>query len=421
MSAKTALEFGLEPIIVEKKQKLGGIWNKEDGFTWDSMRTNLSKHTCMFSDYPWNNETSDFPFASEVGKYLQEYAEHFDILDKIIYGTEVEKLENIDNLWKVYVRDLFSGDVKELITDYVIVASGFFSLINIPRLTAKIPPKNIIHSSAYKNPEIFKTKNVCIIGGSFSGFEIAAEISKHSEKVDHFITRAPHILPRYVKNSKKIPIDLFLYNRKNKKEKSKSDSDKYETTRIYLNSLFGNPGQVDPNLNTDLNIGLPPYVVISDDYLKQVSKKKIKVVKYDKKEMTIDDSFKAYDYVICCTGFFPDLSFLPNKLLKEIKFQRGNLFQPHILYKGTLPIKTKTVGFVGMYRGPYFGIMELQARLVMMYFLDLVKVTQEELDNEFEKEIDIRQIKDKPQFPRANYTEFADQLAKMTQVMPYLE
>lgn len=52
LSAKKALELGLEPTIFERKSTFGGVWS-DQGVMWDSLRTNSSRFTCEFGEFPW--------------------------------------------------------------------------------------------------------------------------------------------------------------------------------------------------------------------------------------------------------------------------------------------------------------------------------------------------------------------------------
>ncbi|CAM9573862.1 unnamed protein product, partial [Hapterophycus canaliculatus] len=68
------------------------------------------------------------------------------------------------------------------------------------------------------------------------------------------------------------------------------------------------------------------------------------------------------DHVIFCTGLRPRLRFLPEELLRLLEFDENDLLQPLVLHLQTWNPRVPGLGFVGVYRGPYFGSMELQAR-----------------------------------------------------------
>ena len=69
-AAKHALEAGLEPIVLEKKAGLGGVWNPEDGNIWGSMTTNLSKYNVAYHDFPWEKDAPIFPNGKEFYEYI---------------------------------------------------------------------------------------------------------------------------------------------------------------------------------------------------------------------------------------------------------------------------------------------------------------------------------------------------------------
>lgn len=51
-SAKSCLERGMRPVVLEASNGIGGVW-REGGLAWRGMRTNISQHAMEFSDWPW--------------------------------------------------------------------------------------------------------------------------------------------------------------------------------------------------------------------------------------------------------------------------------------------------------------------------------------------------------------------------------
>lgn len=75
--------------------------------------------------------------------------------------------------------------------------------------------------------------------------------------------------------------------------------------------------------------------------------------------------------------------------------------------------------FVGVYRGPYWGIIELQARWACMVFSNLVEApSPASMARGISLEQAIRAQRPRPQFPHGNYVELAEDLAKEIGVMP---
>ncbi len=71
-AAKCLGEEGLEPVVFEQSPEIGGLWNYHEeapdggGPAYRSLRTNTSKQISAFSDYPFPEETPDFPTRAEV-------------------------------------------------------------------------------------------------------------------------------------------------------------------------------------------------------------------------------------------------------------------------------------------------------------------------------------------------------------------
>ena len=91
-----------------------------------------------------------------------------------------------------------------------------------------------------------------------------------------------------------------------------------------------------------------------------------------------------------------------------------------MLYEGVFHPYLKNVAFVGMYRGPYFTIMELQARWACLAFCypQLYYPLLSEMQKGVEKERQIRNAHPRPQFPHGDFVSFADQLAHKIGVFP---
>ena len=81
-------------------------------------------------------------------------------------------------------------------------------------------------------------------------------------------------------------------------------------------------------------------------------------------EQTVEnakDVLREVDDIILCTGFSPCLDFLEQSLLHTIGFDAQEALQPLLLHRDVLHPQLPGLYFVGMYRGPYFAVVELQA------------------------------------------------------------
>ncbi len=217
IAAKSSLEYNLKPKVFEKSNSIGGIWDLNNGKVWENMRTNISKYTNCFSDFPWNEDSDMFPLATDANKYLNDYCKYFDIYKYIQFNSCIINIERDNKKWKIEYK---IGDKTRVeYFPFVIVGTGISSIPFISFYDELNKYKgNVIHSQNYHNPKPYKNQNVAVIGGSYSGVEISADLAKETKNVYHIISKPMFILPKFVdsKNYKKpIPLDLLLFYRKN--------------------------------------------------------------------------------------------------------------------------------------------------------------------------------------------------------------
>jgi hypothetical protein len=82
--------------------------------------------------------------------------------------------------------------------------------------------------------------------------------------------------------------------------------------------------------------------------------------------------------VLYATGFdaTSSLSFLRQDILKTLQFDAtAEEFPLALNVNGVLSREEPTIGFVGFYRSPYWGVMEMQARFLGKYWEGSSKVS----------------------------------------------
>ena len=182
----------------EKQAEPGGLWN----FTW---RTGLDEygepvHGSMYK-YLWSNgprecsEMANYSFEKHFNKsigsfppriVLREYlvGRFNNIKDKDIrYNTVVRNVEQKEETFLVTVENLTSNQRYSEIFDYVVVATGHFSIPNLPTYPGldKFSGR-ILHSHDFRNADEFKSKTVLLVGSSYSAEDIALQCHKYGAK-----------------------------------------------------------------------------------------------------------------------------------------------------------------------------------------------------------------------------------------------
>ncbi|CAM9223648.1 unnamed protein product, partial [Ectocarpus sp. 8 AP-2014] len=487
-SAKACLEANLVPTVFERDLCLGGLWKAgSGGRVWSSLKTNLSKHTCCFSDFRWPVDTPDFPSSARLRQYIEDYAAHFDLAKHVRFGVSVTAAVpclaadgsprwNITFTPTTHRRCAARGDqrttdpsvtaqedvVQRTETfDKCIIASGIFSEPNFPPvegISEAVEQGWATHGAAYRDPGFFGGNSVLVVGCAFSGAEIASDLAGVASRCLAATGRPSIFLPRFVDihaargtassagvpqddlgtlaakpgndagtvgdgsrqsahvgacarrrsgddsssdkrgsekhpdnprctqdspphlatASPRVPLDLALYSRRARAgSKLAPASEKLESSRKFLVELAGrDPGDAHEALRlsqgSESSHGSESEsvrVVVSDDFLDRVRDGCIEIrqrlVALDTTERTVrfsDGEVEKVDHVILCTGLRPSLEFLPGDVLGQLEHDKSDLLQPLILHLQAWNPSVPDLGFVGVYRGPYFGVMELQSR-----------------------------------------------------------
>ena len=115
----------------------------------------------------------------EITDELLSFTERFDLQRYIRLNSEIVEISKVNNKWKLTVKETV-GDKIRWYTEYfdgVIVSTGHYSIPYLPRLpglsqwNAKFK-SSVFHSKSFREPSIFKDKNVLFVGTGLSGLDI---------------------------------------------------------------------------------------------------------------------------------------------------------------------------------------------------------------------------------------------------------
>lgn len=406
LAGQELTKLSCNPKIFEAS-KPGGLWESNRNRTWDSLKTNLSKYTCVVSNHDWPGHVAEFPTRNDVEVYIRSISNSLDILSETTI-TKVELMPSMngsnESAYKVHYIHNTSGEPREEIFDKVIVCSGFFTKSDAPKVDTTEFGGRILSSNDYRNASSFQGHKVVVVGGSFSGCEIAAELAKEGAEVYHCVSSHAYVLPTFLPEdpcnpaTAFLPIDSVLYKVTDRRleqiEKAlckENEDEKVELlfktpiedkqTHKYFESVLG----VNNDILHSAEIPKPQKarVVISDDYRRMVKSGKIfvhhgKLRKLSNHMMTISSKCESgdeevqfacdfpIDDCILATGFSPDSSIFCDNIrdLLEVPLHPEHLdnqFMPYLLDREVMHPDLPGLYFVGMYKGTYFGVIELQA------------------------------------------------------------
>ncbi|TBU26980.1 FAD/NAD(P)-binding domain-containing protein [Dichomitus squalens] len=183
----------------EVREKIGGIWlpapaEGDPPLTalYNSLTANTPHPLMCYSSYLFPPATPLYPRAKVVLDYIEAYARHFDLNPHIRLRTSVLAVhwDATSSKWNVTVA---GEDGDETIPfDLVLVANGHFRVPRIPDLkglAAWIKKGKVTHTAWYRRPDDY-TGKLLVIGGGYSGQDVAAETQPFATEVIHSITNA---------------------------------------------------------------------------------------------------------------------------------------------------------------------------------------------------------------------------------------
>jgi putative flavoprotein involved in K+ transport len=167
-AAATLRSVGVDVIVLERTDRVGASWRTR----YDGLRLNT---TGWMSTQPGfrasRRRYGEFPSRDAWVQYLEDYAEHHKI--DVRFGTEVQHLTSANGGWQVRT------DRDELDARFVVVATGFEHDPDLPEWPGRDGfTGELIHSSAYRNPEPYRDRDVLVIGSGTTGSEVAAYLAK---------------------------------------------------------------------------------------------------------------------------------------------------------------------------------------------------------------------------------------------------
>ncbi|KAG4427441.1 hypothetical protein IFR05_017076 [Cadophora sp. M221] len=380
--------------------------------------------------------------------------------------------------WKVWVKREGGGEEEEVMHfDYMIVATGFFGKSKMPQGLdkANVP---IAHSSQIRDIKDLissadgkatgKGRKIVVVGGQMSGVETAAAIAMQissaantpgdtsiedagSYVVTHLVQKPVWVMPLFfpadpvlerdgVKEKNRspnfLPLDLVSYNICWRPEGTVQNTSGHITTAAaalthgFMETYTGsNQTEFGPALRVVGETKTePPLLACSDQYMEFVRHKKIDVftgrmVEAIGDSITISspsgdiETITDVAAIVCATGFgaSPSIDFLPTDVLETLNFDATDDGFPLALnVHTTISKEIPSLGFVGFYRSPYWGVMEMQARFLAKLWSgdEKAKMVLGE-DTTMQTMMKLRKDPRRAQFPMGDYAYLMESFAEI--------
>jgi cation diffusion facilitator CzcD-associated flavoprotein CzcO len=262
-----------------------------------------------FDDFPMPVDYPDFPSHRQLLAYFTDYARAFRLAPHIHLGAHVEQCALTgDGRWTVRVTA--NGETRAEIFDSVLVCSGHHREACTPEYPGTFTGE-IVHSAAYKRPEVFRGQRVLVVGAGNSAADIAVDVARLAGRAALSMRAGTHFIPKLVFGQ---PIDIVYAFWKNKVPAPIFQS----ALKLWLRLAVGR--WEDYGLQAPTHAPLEKHPTVSSSVLEALRHGRLVarrgIERYDGHTVHFTDGTREeFDAIIMATGFRTSFPFLPGRVV----------------------------------------------------------------------------------------------------------
>jgi len=389
-AARNCAQFGLDVVVFEKNDKVGGNWvfDARTGHSSVYENTHLisSKALSAYEDFPMPRDYPAYPGHRQVQAYFEAYARHFGLIEHIRFNHTVRRVtRNGAGTWDVRYLD---GGAREHCETYdvLMVANGHHWDPRHPEYEGRFTGL-YLHSHEFKHvTDAWRGKNVLVIGAGNSGCDVAVEAARIAGKVSLSMRRPQWFVPKFFRG---VPSDVVLaYTRWLPPRVRQFGVAALLRLMQGPYSRYGLPTNSTPPLSQ--------HPTVNSEILKLVRDGRIKPRPAVKRLLGQDVEFvdgtrEPIDILCACTGFWTTFPFFDKSLIDFRHVEKVPLFRKmmHADYRNLY--------FIGLFQpiGCIWPLADHQAKLACAEIVgryarpaDLKRAIQQEIDNPHFKFVD---------------------------------
>jgi hypothetical protein len=319
--SKYAVMNNFKILIIEKSNIFGGIWN----YALNTTELQTHKKYYQYDDFPMPSNYPIHPNKLQILKYLENVINFYKLDNHVKYNHKMLNSIFTNGSYKCEILNIITNQIINIKSKYLIICNGYYNLpkyINTDNFSNKII--HIKNINDY-NFNIFKNKNVCIIGNGASSCDLLKEMNdlpnklyviyKHDKffikKVVYNISTA-FILNKYLlKIFKKLPIKLYLLL--------------FKIVNLLLFNNYLNVPYSIVNSKNLIGSNIIPSLINKNKliYIKDT------IINFNKNNIILENNILYnIDYLILCNGYKENYEFINNKFKYYNRYKQ--IINPYI-------------------------------------------------------------------------------------------
>jgi hypothetical protein len=178
---------GIPYVCFEKGEGLGGVWRR-----YRDVVTVTCRDAMELEALPMPPGTPDFPTGDHIIRYMEDYADAFELRDRIVHGVSIASLDREpDGRWRAV-----HSDGTSTLHRAVILATGRIGEPAWPELEGSFDGR-FLHSGDYRDGSEFEGKRVVVIGFGNSAVDVACDVARYASTTHLAIRTGTWVVPRY--------------------------------------------------------------------------------------------------------------------------------------------------------------------------------------------------------------------------------
>ncbi|CAL0333541.1 unnamed protein product [Lupinus luteus] len=192
---------GVPFIVLERANCIASLWQNR---TYNRLKLHLPKQFCQLPNFPFPEDFPEYPSKFQFIKYLESYANHFNITPQFNETVQSAKYDETFGLWRVKtIRKSHLGDCHNNEYDYIcrwlVVATGENAEKVVPEFEGLEEfGGHVMHACDYKSGQSYNGQKVLVVGCGNSGMEVSLDLCNHNARPTMVVRSSVHVLPREV-------------------------------------------------------------------------------------------------------------------------------------------------------------------------------------------------------------------------------